>query len=316
MPLAWRKHFERDEWLRATSLVSSHIRVSDDIDHPPVAAYVPPVGRSRVNLVVPQQGLTVNGWADHVAAAVYLEALNSYAAEYWTSAASKVAVVVSPFDRQWSAAEIRRRAGSAAAVAVPLIPEMLGSSGWDPIYEACVETGLPLVVHYSGVEGNYLGAAPLSGGVHRSALARLTLMPHLAESNLASLVLGGAFRRFPNLRVLMAGFGFTWLPAMLWRIDREWRTFRSDVPWVTAPPSEQIAQSIWFSSHPLGEAAASQDWAASFTDALRSQIVFGSHSPYGTDTAAQIDELLEPGWAAQMMSNGARLLQTPVKAAL
>ena len=42
-----------------------------------------------------------------------------------------------------------------------------------PLYEACHETGLPLVIHFSGLEGLYRGAQPLSGGVHSSAFARL-----------------------------------------------------------------------------------------------------------------------------------------------
>ena len=316
MSLAWRKHFERDEWLRATNLVSSHVRMSDAFGHAQAPAYLPVTDPGRTDLVLPPQGLAVNGWADHPASTVYLQALNSYADEHWASPSSRLAIGVSPHDRAWSAAEIRRRAGSPAtgAVAMALVPEMLGSSGWDPVYDACVETGLPLVIHYSGVEGLYLGAAPLSGGVHRSALARLTLMPHLAESNVASLVLGGAFARFPGLRVLLAGFGFSWLPPMLWRLDREWRTFRADVPWVTAPPSEQVAQSFWFTSHPLGEAAG-RERAAVLPPGLRSRIVFGSHFPYGADSAGQIDDRLGPGWAEQMMSNGAELFSGTARVA-
>ena len=90
-----------------------------------------------------------------------------------------------------------------------LTTDMLGTRYWDPAYEeACVEVGLPVVVHYSGVEGSFSGTPPLSGSVHRSALARLILMPHLAESNVASLLFEGTFYRFPELQVLFTGFGF------------------------------------------------------------------------------------------------------------
>jgi predicted TIM-barrel fold metal-dependent hydrolase len=308
MTLDWRKHFEREEWVGSVNLGSTHIRVTERFVHDPPPPYEPPSG--GLTLVLPHQGLTVNGWADRVAAKPFLEAINSYAEVHWAAPRSKLAVLVSPHDVRWSAAEVRRRAesGSAGAVALPLVPEMLGSRTWDPIYEACCENGLPLVIHYSGVEGRYLGAAPLSGGVHASAFARLSLMPHLAESNIASLTFEGAFARFPDLQVVFAGFGFTWLPSLLWRIDREWRTFRHDVPWVTAPPSQQVMSNMWFTSYPLGEAKETTEWEKGFTAALRERIVFGSHAPYGADLPADVERVLGGDWGQQMQANGARLL--------
>jgi predicted TIM-barrel fold metal-dependent hydrolase len=246
-----------------------------------------------------------------VAARTFIEALNGFGTDHWTSVTSKLAVLVSPHDPEWSAQEIRRRAESstAGAVALPLVPEMMGSRAWSPIYEACSETGLPLVVHYSGLEGRYLGAAALSGGVHGRALSRLTLMPHLAESNITSMTFEGAFVRFPELKVLFAGFGFTWLPSFLWRLDREWRTFRHDIPWVTIPPSEQVLNSMWFSSYPVGEATSSFDWESGFTDELRHRIVFGSHAPFGSDLPEDVERVLGAEWAKRLMDNGAAALQ-------
>jgi predicted TIM-barrel fold metal-dependent hydrolase len=308
MTLDWRKHFEREEWIGSSILGSNHIRVSEQYVHPEPAPFAAP--EEGLALVIPHQGLTVNGWADRVAARTFLAALNSYGEEHWATPTSKLAVLISPHDTEWSAAEIRRRAatGTAAGVALPLVPEMLGSRGWDPIYAACVETGLPLVVHYSGVEGRYLGAPALSGGVHTTAFARLTLMPHLAESNIASLTFEGAFVRHPQLRVLFTGFGFTWLPSLLWRIDREWRTFRHDIPWVTTPPSEQVAAHMWFSTYPLAEAASTAEWEPGLTEAHRSRIAFGSHAPFGHDTPADAVRVLGPEWAQRLMDNGAAVL--------
>lgn len=310
----WRKHFEREEWVGSVGLASSHIRVTERFAHEPTPAYEPPP--DGLTLVIPHQGLTVNGWADRVAAKTFLEALNSYGEVHWAGTNSKLAVLASPHDVQWSAAEVRRRAatGHAGAVALPLVLEMLGARAWDPLYEACCENGLPLVIHYSGVEGRYLGAAPLSGGVHASAFARLSLMPHLAESTIASLTFEGAFTRFPALQVLFAGFGFTWLPSLMWRIDREWRTFRHDVPWVTGPPSERAASNMWFTSYPVGEAQRTAEWEPGFTDRLRQRVVFGSHAPFGADLPADVESVLGSEWGARLNDNGARLLQHVVAA--
>ena len=57
-------------------------------------------------LVIPYQGLTVNGWADRVGAKVYLEALNAYGEENRISSSSKLAMLASPHDPIWSASEI------------------------------------------------------------------------------------------------------------------------------------------------------------------------------------------------------------------
>jgi predicted TIM-barrel fold metal-dependent hydrolase len=316
MTESWRRHFERDEWLSAVVLATNHVRVTDSFRHSEPPPFAPGRDPDLASLVVANQGLTVNGWADHVAARIYLEALNSYGREHWSGPTSKLAILVSPYDPAWSAGEIRRRAGSGdfGAVALPLMPEMLGSRVWDPVYDACVETGLPLVVHFSGVEGRYLGAPPLSGGVHLSAFSRLALMPHLAESNISSLTFEGAFARHPQLQVLFSGFGFIWLPSLLWRLDREWRTFRSDVPWVTSPPSEQVASNMWFSTAPVAEAADLQTWEAGVPEGLRSHIVFGSHAPYGSDSPADLRRVLGPDWAERISDNGRALLSPTTNA--
>jgi uncharacterized protein len=319
MTFSWRKHFEREEWLGSVTLGANHVRVSDRFRHESVDPVVPAPADGSIRLLLPHQGLGVNGWSDHAAVKPFLRALNSWTGRAATAAGDRDVVVVAPQDPAWSAEEIRTRAGdgSPGAVALPLASPMLGAPAWDPIYDACVETGLPLVVHFSGVEGHYLGAPPLAGGAHGSALARMTLMPHLAESTIASLTFEGALARHPQLRLLFTGFGFTWLPALLWRLDREWRTFRHDVPWVAEPPSRRVLESMWFGTWPLAEAADTTAWSGGFTAELLGRVVFGSHAPHGGDSAADVDRVLGSGWSQRLDDNAraALALPTPVGAA-
>ncbi|ODU04251.1 MAG: hypothetical protein ABS81_10880 [Pseudonocardia sp. SCN 72-86] len=308
MPAGWDRHFEREEFVASIGLTSNHIRVTDTFRQEAAESYSPPAAPETPALLLPYQALTVNGWSDRFAARAFVEAINAHGVAHWASGNGRLALAVSPHDAAWSAAQIRRYADRVAAVAVPLVPEMLGSSWWSPIYEACVDTGLPVLVHFSGVEGHYLGAPPLSGGVHASAFARMALMPHVAESNIASLAFESTFLNYPELQFLFAGFGFTWLPALLWRLDREWRTFRHDVPWITAPPSERVLQNMWFTTWPVGEAADIATWDVPFSDALRSRIVFGSHTPHDGDSVGDLAAVLGPEWAARVARNGATLL--------
>jgi uncharacterized protein len=315
MPQSWQKHFERDEFVGSVRDAASHIQLTDRFGD---AVRVGSEARAEVDLAlaVPHQGLTINGWADQVAAKTFITALNSWSIQNWQAySAGRSAILVSPYDPEWSARAITQavsRSDRYSAVALPLSSTLLGANSFDPIYQAATEADLPVVVHFSGVEGHYLGAPPLSGGVHTTAFARATLMPHLAESSITSLCFGGTFEKFPGLRVLFSGFGFAWLPSLLWRLDREWRTFRHDVPWVKRPPSEYVLDSVWLSTWPVGEAAA--EWASLFTsERLRSRVVFGSHDPFEEDTVDSVrDTLGESGDA--VLGNGGPVLASSLGA--
>ena len=309
MDASWAKHFERGEFLGSIAESSNHIRMSVRWGLPPVSAGA--AAEADLSLVVPHQGVAINGWADQVAATVFAGAMNSYAREHWTTDRQAPAIVVSPHDPAWSAGEIRRRAaeGGFAAIALPFGPVLFGSAHYDPVYAAASDVGLPIVAHYSGVEGRYAGAAPLSGGVHYSAFSRNALLPHLAESNISSLAFEGAFERFPAVRFLFSGVGFSWLPSLLWRIDREWRTFRHDVPWVTRVPSSYVLERVWVTSWPVREATLGGDWERLFHDeAFRGRVVFGSHEPFDGDSVTDLRDQLGAADAAQVLGNGEGLL--------
>jgi predicted TIM-barrel fold metal-dependent hydrolase len=308
MTESWRRHFERDEFMGSVREAAAHVRMTDRFgDEVDVGS--PPGPDVDLSLSVSHQGLTINGWSDQVAAKTFVEALNSYAEEHWSDdQARKAAVIVNANDPVWSAEVIRRRArsGRFGAVALPLIPTLMGVDSFDPIYAAAVEVGLPVVAHFSGVEGHYLGAPSLGGGVHGTAFARAALMPQLAETNITSLCLGGTFETFPDLRMLFSGFGFGWLPSLLWRLDREWRTFRHDVPWVKRPPSEYVLESIWLTTWPAAESSA--EWGSLFSeDALRGRVVFGSHDPFDGDSVETLRTVLGQG-AEEVLANGAAVL--------
>jgi uncharacterized protein len=303
---SWQKHFERSEFVGAIGDTSRHVWADDRYTHAPpeVRAYE----EDEIALLLPHQGLTVNGWADTVAAKAFLEGMNAFGEERWEREGGERTIVVSPHDPAWSGAEIRRRAeGGAAAVAIPLGGPLLGSEHYDPIYDACQETGLPVVVHFSGLEGFYRGAQPLAGGIHWSAFLRHVLLPHLAESNVTSMAFEGTFEKFPSLRVLVSSFGFTWLPPLLWRLDREWATFRHDIPWVKRPPSDYVKHHVWVTSWPLGETGGADVWARfGFTDDVRARVVYGSHDPFDGDSPDDVRTAMGNG-ADALLSAGAAL---------
>jgi uncharacterized protein len=312
MDASWRAHFDRTEFLGSIVESSNHMRVSNRFGLAPESAG--PTGAS-VSILLPHQAIAINAWADQVAALEFVRAFNSFSRDELADARALPTIVVSPADPAWSAGEIRRRAaeGGFGAIALPLGPALLGSQHYDPIYAAAEETGLTVIAHFSGVEGLYAGAQGLGGSVHRSPFARKILLPQLAESNITSLAFEGAFERFPGMRMLFSGFGFSWLPALLWRMDREWRTFRHDIPWVRSVPSEYVKAQVWLSTWPIREATMGEDWGHLFHESdLAPRIVFGSHDPFDGDPIEAVRTELGDD-ADTVLGNGAALL--PLKVA-
>ena len=74
----------------------------------------------------------------------------------------------------------------------------------------------------------------------RYYIERHTLIPQATMAQVISLMFNGVFDRFPNLDFVCLEGGFTWLPHLLWRMDREYKSVRQEVPWVKKLPSHHI----------------------------------------------------------------------------
>jgi uncharacterized protein len=156
-------------------------------------------------------------------------------------------ITVSTSDPIQAAGEIRRMGGHPRMVQVcaTALPCLLGDASLHPIYEACVEVGLPFTLHQGGLR---------SSDIKPKSFVELHVdmcLPVLA--NLTSLVLEGVFAKYPDLTVVFNEFGVAWLPFMMWRMDMEYRSGRDELPWLTKLPSEYISEHIRFSTQPLEE---------------------------------------------------------------
>src|SRR5437879_13343202 len=76
-------------------------------------------------------------------------------------------------------------------------------------------------------------------------------MAKVFATQVTSMVREGVFDQFPTLRVTLLEAGFTWLPAHMWRFDKEWRNLRRLVPWVKRTPSEYIREHVRLTVQPL-----------------------------------------------------------------
>ncbi|MCC2672423.1 MAG: amidohydrolase 2 [Armatimonadetes bacterium] len=72
-------------------------------------------------------------------------------------------------------------------------------------------------------------------------------------AHLVSLVCEGTFQRFPTLRFVMIEGGVSWLPAVLWRLDKNWKALRQTTPWLDRPPSEIVRDHVLLTTQPIEE---------------------------------------------------------------
>lgn len=123
----------------------------------------------------------------------------------------------------------------------------LGSRLFRPLWEAIERSGLVAAVHFGGAPV----MPPTPTGWPSYFLEEYTAMAQVFATQLTSLVVEGVFDAYPKLRVAFLESGFTWLPAHMWRMDKEWRNLRRQVPWVRRPPSDYVREHVKVGIQPL-----------------------------------------------------------------
>lgn len=211
----------------------------------------------EVGILLPIEPARVDMWTNADEAAVIVSAGNELIKNEWLSLDERfqVAMVVSPWDPEQAAAEIRRfgRNGQVVGVWLPIINRLLGDRFFYPIYEAAAELQLPIVLHPTGSDGDYIGAPEYAGGLVPSRQERYNLLAQFGMSHTSSLIFEGVFERYPDLKVVVAEFGWTWAPTFMWRMDATWKAGRPSFPWVKKPPSEYVSDHIRFTTEPALE---------------------------------------------------------------
>jgi predicted TIM-barrel fold metal-dependent hydrolase len=124
-----------------------------------------------------------------------------------------------------------------------------GNRRYHPIYAAAVRHNLAIGLHFGGAPGN----PPTPTGWPSYYIEEVAGMAQVFQSQLMSLIVEGVFDQFPELRVALIESGVTWLPSLMWRLDKEWKGLRREVPWVKRLPSEYIREHIRLTTQPLDD---------------------------------------------------------------
>lgn len=189
--------------------------------------------------------------------AALLSAMNDVMANEWlpVDPRFRASINVGPSDPQLAAQEIHRLGDHPGMVQV-----MMGSGAriaygqrfYHPIYEAAVEHDLPVAIH-PGNEGVGITGPPNAAGYPSSYIEWHTTLVTSYISHLVSLVTEGVFVTFPTLKFVMVEGGVSWIPPILWRLDKNWKALRKTVPWLERPPSEYVREHFRLTSQPMEE---------------------------------------------------------------
>jgi predicted TIM-barrel fold metal-dependent hydrolase len=192
-------------------------------------------------------------------------AFNDYFINEWLEIDKRfhMAITVNPKDIEASVEEIKRLKDTKGVVAIylPLTDISLGNKYFYPIYRAVVEQNLPIVIHIAGPECTVVGAPMTAGGLPTSYSERFSVIPQIAQSNVAAMIFQGVFEEFPELKVVFVEWGFSWLGPLTWRMNQMWRALRIETPWVKRLPEEYIQSNLYFTTQPVEEELNSEDFS-------------------------------------------------------
>jgi len=216
-------------------------------------------------------------------AAALGRAYNRWLLEKWLAVEPSLygALVAAPQDPVDAAREIDKYGADPKVVAVYLptsaVYPLWGHRKYDPIYAAAEAAGLPVMLHSVSA---VFPVFPFNVEQFDTALARHTVGHTFAMmANLISMVTTGVPVRFPKLKVCFTEAGISWVPFIMWRLDKEYNESRREVPFLEDRPSAYVKQ-MYFATQPVEEPENPRHLAATIEVIGDDHILFASDWPH------------------------------------
>lgn len=234
----------------------------------------------------------------------HARALNHWLAEEWLAKDSRLrgTIVVPQSTPRAAAEEIDYWSGDSRFSQVLLLGQseiLYGREINWPIWEAAESAGLPVSLHIGGV----FRQAPTSVGWPATHLEWYVGQTSNIEAQVNSIISEGVLQRFPDTRILLSELGFNWLPPFMWKLEKLWKSYRPDIPWVQESTLELIRRHFKVTTSP-SDGAEQPGRLDSIVDRLGSDqmLVYSSDYPHqhhsaprdiekGTTDAALLDRI-------------------------
>lgn len=264
-----------------------HPYLRHESSRPPEALASPDQARAALDdedadmgLLVPTALLNLSALPTVRYAEALSSAYNRWIVDSWLRDEDRLhaGLLVAPQDPAAAAEEVENGADLGfSVVVVPIVglDPLLGDRRYDELYTAAQRRGMTVVLHVGGtlqIPGSPFLTTMFANQFEQLAMSR----PMLAMANLTTMVGSGVFSRFPDLRVLFAGAGATWLTHLALRMDKEYNENRRDVPYYQDRISRSLDRQVGVVTNPW-PVATSVDVPLLFRASYRcANLLFGS----------------------------------------
>lgn len=259
-------------------------------------------------------GLAV--YNEHLGAAL-CRATNDWIRHTWLESDPRLraSILVSLASPEMAAEEIERLAPDNRFVQVLVLSagEMpLGRRFHWPIYAAAERFGLPIGVH----AGSSFRHPPTQSGYPSTHAEDYAAHPQAFAAQVVSLIAEGVFAKFPSLKFVLLESGVTWLPAVMWRMSKDWRGVRTEIPWVKQPPATLIRNHIRLTCQPFDAPPAEAERIAEHLGSDEMLLFATDHPHHHYEGTAALPEGLPKSLLQKMLVDNAlatypRLRTTP-----
>jgi predicted TIM-barrel fold metal-dependent hydrolase len=195
-------------------------------------------------------------------ASALARAYNAWVYERWLleEPTLKGSLVVAPQDPVRGAEDIRRHAAHREFVCIYLpasgVRPLYGHHSYEPVYEAAIEVGLPVVLH--SVEAVF-PTFPFQLEVFQTTFAQHAVShPFAMMANLISMLETGIPARYPELKIGFMEAGVGWVPFMMNRLDKEYLERRREIPFLQERPSHYMRR-FFYGTQPIEEPERTRD---------------------------------------------------------
>ncbi|GAA1679694.1 amidohydrolase family protein [Microbacterium lacus] len=205
------------------------------------------VDNAIVNCYYGIEGLRHPDWAAALASAV-----NDWLIDQWLSKDDRLrATMVMPARDTAAMIKEIRRVGDHPGFVQAFFPtrsdNLWGQRQYHGVFRELAARDLVVGLHYGGTtEG-----APSSTGYANYYVEQYGAEWQSFATQVTSLISEGVFTDIPALRVSVLEGGFLWFPVWGWRMNKEWKGLRREVPWLDRPPLHIMRDHFRFSTAPI-----------------------------------------------------------------
>jgi predicted TIM-barrel fold metal-dependent hydrolase len=244
----------------------------------------------------------------------FTRAINDWTIERWLTVDPRVSgTVLVPTQVPELAAEEIRRVGRHERMAAVLLGanglgKPFGHPVYHPILKAAHELGLPIVIRAGGDELVESATYPAAAGLPGTYSEYRVLAPQTMMTHTGSLICQGVMNRYRSLRFLLLGASIAWITPFLWRLDTEYKAFRSDVLWLRTLPSEVFRERFFVGTHPCVFSGAEDRLVRylAVDHGLEDLVCYASGYPDGEcTTPSAVQRVLPPSWRAKVLRENA-----------